>query len=270
MLKRIITFFVVAGIVSMFFFYDHITSDIIGFFALMVLVTILATNEFFTITSRGKGNQYEIIGYLIVLGMTLSSYMAEFKFFWNSNIMLVAVSFLFLVSLYELKTKKLISADNPVAFVIRSILYIGCFYPFIILIRGLDHGFAYIVYLIFTVATCDTAAYFIGIKFGKHKIAPAISPKKSVEGSIAGFFGAIIASYLLGAHYLGATNAILMGSIVGIFGQMGDFYESLLKRECEVKDSGWILPGHGGVMDRLDNAIFIVPFLYFYITKVIL
>ena len=108
------------------------------------------------------------------------------------------------------------------------------------------------------------------IIFGKHKIAPSISPKKSVEGSIAGFVGAIIMALICGTHYLGWPHSLDMGAIIGFFGQIGDFYESLMKREYDVKDSGWILPGHGGIMDRMDNAVFVAPIIFYYLTKVVL
>ncbi|HAR63156.1 MAG: hypothetical protein DKM50_13080 [Candidatus Margulisiibacteriota bacterium] len=270
MFKRFITIFVVAPIVFLFILYDVPPYGIIPFLMLMVAVAILATNEYFSITSYKKGNPYEIMGYVLVLAFVVSTYMKETMVFWNSKLSLLISILLVFGFITEVFLKKVIGCKNNFFVVIRGILYIGWFYSYFVLLRGLDHGFAYLIYLVLTIASCDTMAYIVGIKFGKHKIAPFISPKKSVEGCIAGFISAVIASYFLGAHYLGLNHAIIMGMIVGVFGQLGDLFESLIKRKYEVKDSGWILPGHGGILDRLDSASFIAPLIYYYLTMVIL
>ena len=114
----------------------------------------------------------------------------------------------------------------------------------------------------------DSAAYFIGVKWGKHKLFPRISPKKSWEGSIAGFIGAIIgfftASILLIPKFP-ILHSVIIGSIVGIIGQIGDLSESLLKRDAGIKDSSAILPGHGGILDRFDSILFVAPAVYIYL-----
>ena len=113
-----------------------------------------------------------------------------------------------------------------------------------------------------TIWLCDTFAYFIGTAYGKHKLAPKTSPKKSWEGAIAGFVGAIISFSLLDILFklnLPITFQLLFGSIVGVIGQIGDLAESKIKREFNVKDSSNILPGHGGFLDRLDSIMFVYP-----------
>lgn len=116
---------------------------------------------------------------------------------------------------------------------------------------------------------CDTFAYFFGKSFGKHKIYPKISPKKSWEGSIAGFVGAILAFAIL-VHFLipgfPIYHAIILGALSGSIGQIGDLAESQFKREAGVKDSSNILPGHGGIFDRFDSIIFVVPVVYIYLS----
>ena len=118
---------------------------------------------------------------------------------------------------------------------------------------------------------CDSAAYFIGKPFGKHKIAPSISPNKSWEGGIAGLIAAIAtwaAARALIPELAGISivTVFAMGIIVGVLGQIGDFAESLLKRDAGVKDSSSLIPGHGGVLDRIDSILFVAPITYFYLS----
>ncbi len=120
---------------------------------------------------------------------------------------------------------------------------------------------------------CDTAAYHTGIAIGKHKLFPRVSPNKTWEGAAAGFLFAILsalaARYLV-LPYLTVGNAVVLGLIVGTLGQVGDLFESLLKRDAGVKDSSNLLPGHGGVLDRFDSLLFVAPAVYIYIDFIIL
>jgi len=129
-----------------------------------------------------------------------------------------------------------------------------------------------IVALFASIWLCDSAAYFAGRAFGKRKLFERISPKKTWEGAIAGFIAAIFAFWLareLVMPYLSFTNAIVCGFIVGVFGQMGDLVESMLKRDAGVKDSSSLIPGHGGVLDRFDSLLFAAPLLFCYLDFVV-
>lgn len=119
---------------------------------------------------------------------------------------------------------------------------------------------------------CDSAAYFAGRAFGKHKLFERVSPKKTWEGAIAGFLGAIAAFLVMQAlvlPYLTVVQALICGMIVGIFGQLGDLVESLLKRDAGVKDSSALIPGHGGVLDRFDSILFVSPLLFLYLDFIV-
>ena len=128
----------------------------------------------------------------------------------------------------------------------------------------------FLVAMLASIWICDSAAYFIGRTFGKHKIAKSVSPNKSWEGGIAGLVAAI-AAWLIGREYISGlqevslSTAIVMGIIVGVFGQIGDFAESMLKRDAGVKDSSNLIPGHGGVLDRIDSILFVAPLTYLYL-----
>jgi len=120
----------------------------------------------------------------------------------------------------------------------------------------------------FTIWICDTFAYFVGKKWGNHKIAPAISPKKSWEGGIAGLMGAIISFIAFSNLFyldIGLVNSLFLGTIIGIFGQIGDFLESSFKRDVQLKDSSKLLGQHGGILDRFDSIIFTAPIVLLYI-----
>ena len=111
----------------------------------------------------------------------------------------------------------------------------------------------------------DTFAYFVGTYLGKHKLCPLISPGKTIEGAIGGMIGSVIAIMLLGVLFkLPVYHCIIMGILVGIAAPLGDLVESAIKRFAGVKDSGQILPGHGGILDRFDSILFTVPAIYYY------
>lgn len=115
--------------------------------------------------------------------------------------------------------------------------------------------------------TNDTFAYIVGKNFGKHKLFPSISPKKTIEGFIGGMIFSIIASYFIATYFIQTNNVyiwIIIAVIVSVFSTLGDLVESKFKRIANVKDSGTIMPGHGGILDRLDSIIFVVPFIYVF------
>lgn len=119
---------------------------------------------------------------------------------------------------------------------------------------------------------CDSAAYFAGRAFGKHKLFPRVSPNKTWEGAVAGFIfavGTFLLARALVLPYLSPFSAIVCGVIVGLFGQLGDLIESLLKRDAGVKDSSALIPGHGGILDRFDSLMFVAPLLYLYLDFIV-
>lgn len=163
------------------------------------------------------------------------------------------------------------------AWTIGGILYIGWLLSHFVTLRGLDDGRNWVFLALFATFASDTAAFFIGRALGKHPLAPSISPGKTREGAIAGVFGAIIVSLFFSLpRFFTLTNplylpdfsywqAILLGLLISVFGQLGDLVESLLKRNMRVKESGKLIPGHGGVLDRLDSVVFAGIVVYYYV-----
>ena len=150
---------------------------------------------------------------------------------------------------------------------VAGILYIGWLLGYLVALRGLENGREWVLFALFVTFASDSAAYFIGSAFGKHPMAPGISPKKTWEGAAGGIAGAIgIAMLLLLILDLPLTyiQAIPLATGASIFGQMGDLLESLFKRSAGVKDSGNSMPGHGGFLDRMDSVVFAGAFVYYY------
>jgi phosphatidate cytidylyltransferase len=151
---------------------------------------------------------------------------------------------------------------------LTGVLYVGWLISYLVALR-LDTGRDWIYLTLFVIFATDTAAYFVGRAIGKHKIAPSISPGKTWEGAVAGVIGAVIVCYLFTLKTplqipLNILQSVILGFAVSIFGQIGDLAESKLKRLTGVKDSGKIMPGHGGILDRLDSILFAGVVVYFY------
>ena len=150
-----------------------------------------------------------------------------------------------------------------------GIIYCGWFPLHLIFLRNLhcerfDSGLGFVVLMFTAILLTDIGCYYIGTKFGKHKLAPVISPNKTIEGSIGGIIsailGAVVVSFFIGFEWYWA---VVVGLICTVFAQIGDLCESLIKRDAGVKDSGDSLPGHGGFLDRTDSFIFTIPVMYY-------
>lgn len=148
-----------------------------------------------------------------------------------------------------------------------GVIYVAATMPFWGLMRELQQGNVLLFMGIASVAMCDSFALFAGKKFGRRKFAPMTSPKKTMEGFFAGLVGSVLTAFiirLVAWNELSLIHVVVIGTVIGFVGPMGDLVESLFKRDYHVKDSGHLIPGHGGVLDRLDALIFVGPFLYWY------
>lgn len=163
---------------------------------------------------------------------------------------------------------------DDVAYTLFGMIYIPFLLSFAILTRNMARGFEYIWLVIIGASVTDIFAYFAGTLFGRHKILPAISPKKTVEGSIGGAIGCMLVMLLYGLLVINRPGAepvevghfVLMGLLCGIFSQIGDWAASSIKRTAGIKDFGHLIPGHGGMMDRCDSFLFVAPVVYLYIS----
>jgi len=148
-----------------------------------------------------------------------------------------------------------------------GVLYVGFFTPHFVLLRESGDGWRWVLFTIFAAMGSDSGGYLVGRAVGRHKLAPSISPSKTVEGALGGLAGAMLIAAICHAVFFGALGrgeAVALGAAIGVLAQFGDLCESALKRAFGAKDSGWIIPGHGGILDRLDSLLFPVVFTYYY------
>jgi phosphatidate cytidylyltransferase len=207
------------------------------------------------------------LGTLALIGWSLDHYLASF-------LTLGAL----LIMTWELFRKKEHVFQNFSATLFSS-LFVGLFVGYLIRLHSLETGVATVwnagfgpwavISIFLGVWICDMLAYLLGSAFGKHKIFPRVSPNKSWEGSISGLVGAILTMLLFMWFNLlpglEIMDAVILGFITGGLGQVGDFAESLVKRDLAIKDSSNLLPGHGGAWDRMDSLLFAIPLGYLYI-----
>lgn len=157
-----------------------------------------------------------------------------------------------------------------VATTLLGMVYCGWFPLHLIFLRDLscdkyDSGLGFVVLMFISILLTDVGCYYVGTKLGKHKLAPVISPNKTIEGSVGGVFFAISGAMVIG-WYLGLQwyLSLFAGMVCTVFAQIGDLSESLIKRDAGVKDSGTSLPGHGGFLDRTDSFILTIPIMYYF------
>lgn len=178
-------------------------------------------------------------------------------------LLFVGFSLLFLSRIHTIQ-----NAAHEVALALLAFLYIPFLLMHLILLRETTFGVQWLFVIMLIVMTNDAAAYYIGSAYGKHRLYPLVSPKKSVEGAVGGLFGSLVGALLSKLIYfpqLTFVDVVITSLIIGAVGQAGDLFESMLKRSFGVKDSGSIIPGHGGVLDRLDSILFAAPVTYYYV-----
>jgi len=235
------------------------------FTILVSICGLLAVFEFYRMASGLKMPPLTYLGLIWTLLFILSPHF-NYDFF----VPLLLTSAVILPLLWLLLRPQKEGVLIGWAWTITGILYVGWLLSYFVALRGMDDGRNLVFLALFATFSSDTTAFFIGRAWGKHRLAPNISPGKTWEGAIGGIFGAIIVSLLFTLPTpLHLTfdywQAMLLGLLVSTFGQLGDLVESLLKRKVGVKDSGKLLPGHGGFLDRIDSIVFAGVVVYYYV-----
>lgn len=236
------------------------------FFLLLEFAIFIGLYEFYRMIEKGGLGCYKWAG--IILGILLS--LAIFKGTYINLVIASSVIILFIIRIFEGNT-----SDNTFSYVsntVFGIVYVSFLMSYLGTIRNSgDNGRELIFFVLLVTWMGDTTAYYGGRSFGKHKLAPAISPKKTVEGAVIGLMGSIAGAIIAKSWFLDISilNAIVSGILIGVFGQFGDLSESIIKRNLQVKDSGGIIPGHGGILDRVDSLLFSAPVFYYYYSYII-
>ncbi|WP_296316897.1 phosphatidate cytidylyltransferase [Winogradskyella sp. UBA3174] len=184
------------------------------------------------------------------------------------QVLLVITIFVNLILIKDLFTEKKIPLFESKPF-IATTFYLSSGFVFLLLITNYENSFSPLLLLgsFILVWINDSAAYIVGKNLGRQKLFPSISPKKTIEGFLGGLFFACISSYFIAefTETLDFTSWLILATIVSVLGTIGDLIESKFKRQAGVKDSGVIMPGHGGLLDRLDSIIFTAPFIYLFL-----
>ncbi len=262
--------FVLVLVVAFFFFYS------IFFNLLFTALCLIAVHEIYNAFQFGKRSLYIYIGFVPVVVLVMLSDSMKIRSFLMPVIYAFLI-FLVIILIAHINTLNFAKLSGMLVF---SAIVVFCFYSLINLKYRLprdSYGHDSIYFFILILAYAwggDTAAYFTGMLWGKHKLAPRVSPKKTIEGAIGGVAGSIILGLIVTFVYLqfvrqNQTDEIVsgkyylvvvaFGAVASVLGILGDLFASAIKRQCGIKDFGSLLPGHGGVLDRFDSLIFIAP-----------
>lgn len=233
-------------------------------FGVMLMISLIGMTELYKIVKINK-ELLGILGYLTAIVFYFLIYFNQMQY----QMLLFVIFLMLLMFTYVIRFPKYTTEQIAIAFL--GLFYVSIMLSYIYQIRIEEDG-ALIIWLVFIGAWgSDTCAYCIGVLFGKHKVTPQLSPKKSLEGCIAGVVGAALLGFLYAViiqdHLKGIENPQLVFAVIGaassIISQLGDLAASAIKRNHSIKDYGNLIPGHGGILDRFDSIIFIAPMVYY-------
>jgi len=258
--KRYITSLILISITFLAVMFYFICGIVVTIFILISLY------EFFYMVEKKGVRLFKSLGIFIGALIPISIY---FKFSVREELQFFLIVIgLFLLFLLELTKKENHQPILSISATIFGILYISWCFSFIIRIRQLPDGILLVAFLLLITKASDIGAYFWGVRFGKTYLAKRISPKKSLEGAMGGFLTSLFVGFgfSFSVHSLFFWEKIFLIIILAVVSQLGDLFESLIKRDCQVKDSGKILPGMGGILDVIDSIIFTAPTFYLFLT----
>jgi len=237
-------------------------------FAIIISIAcILALWEYFGIVLYRSQSlslfSFQLSAFIIGPAIIWAAYINSFKIILGLIILNLIVSVL--ISLPKFKFDSLVS--EIVTKQVLGIVYIPLLISYLVLIRNGIHGVSWIYFLLFIVFSGDIGSFYIGSFFGRHKLCPAVSPNKTIEGSVGGLVANLGSGALFKYFFMPLLPwglSILFFLSIGVAGQVGDLFESELKRAGNIKDSGTLLPGHGGILDRVDALLFAAPVAYLF------
>jgi len=233
------------------------------YFFVMLALALIGLNEFYRLVRR-----YRPLPLAGFIGVGVMLYMAWFRTPFGL-LGAIAVAFL-LVAVLGLLIGPKRGVSVRMAVTLLGILYLGLGFSALLMLRRLDVGAAAVLTVIFGTWAGDTMAYFTGRFFGATPMAPRLSPKKTWEGFAGGAIGTVLLVVFIGLYTdLGPGDSLALGAVIAVVGPLGDLFESLVKRDVQIKDSGRGIPGHGGVLDRFDALLWSSVAAYFLLTVVL-
>jgi phosphatidate cytidylyltransferase len=279
---------IISGVIAavILFVIMRLTPFVMGI--VIFIASLIALYEFYHALRKADFHPINSVGFIVC---TLFLLYISRAFVNNSNIVLanffnfifqkdIIYLIVYILTIYMLvqivfRYKELKLED--IAITLLGLIYIPFLLSFILLVRLMDNGYELSWVAFIGAFSTDTFAYFIGKFFGKKKVLPEVSPNKTVAGCIGGVIGGIICVTLYGALYINNVTSlnvniyhyIIIGLLCGIVAQLGDWTASAIKRSVNIKDFGHIMPGHGGILDRIDSLLFVAPAVYFYINLLI-
>ena len=237
---------------------------------LLAIVTIIAMNEYLNAISK-VCKPIRWVSYVSCLGVLFLHIIPKENL---QLIMIISIPTIILILFAHIIATNMKITFKDVAYTFMGIIYIVLFMMFISIINGMPDGKILIWYTIFAAWGTDIFAFFIGQKFGKHKFSK-VSPKKSIEGCIAGTIGAVVImliyTYIANTYWNMDYSYIyisIIGVILSLISQIGDFAASSIKRYVDIKDYSNLIPGQGGILDRIDSLMFLAPFAYLFFTGI--
>ncbi len=246
----------------------------LAFFAVVLIALLIAGFEFFQMTQHVGHRPILLLGLVLIAlflfdafahtdGLLKSAFGADS---WFREVVTIALVFSLILAVFWHEEDWIASW----ALTFLGALYIGWLGSYAILVRALQNGLVWTAIALLTVWATDTGAYFVGTRIGRHGFFTSISPKKTWEGAIGGVASATLTMLVLGTLAgLAPIHSMIFGFGISVAGTFGDLAESLLKRQTGVKDSGNIVPGHGGLLDRIDSLLFAAVFAYYYLTLIL-
>lgn len=233
--------------------------------AFVFALSLMALWEFFNALRQKEFKPIDIAAYILLTAY----YLINNNFEAMMYILVVATFLLLIVPVIDLEYTFI-----DVSLTLLGFVYAGILFSTVYLVNAKSNG-SYLVWLVFISSwLSDTAAYYSGKFFGKHKLCPKVSPKKTVEGSIGGLLGATLFCGIFGiilnryVYIMPLYHYFIIGALCGVFGQFGDLVASSVKRYVGIKDYSNLIPGHGGILDRFDSIIFSATVIFYYLTFV--
>jgi phosphatidate cytidylyltransferase len=253
---------IITGVIAGLAFITLLVLGDLWYAGLIVLCSIIGYREYLQMNGYMPFKLTAVAGLIALLCLTIPWGLLGIT--WTISFTTVIWFAMFLLLFITVASKNKITIDQ-VSVILLGVVYIGFGFNYMIEARLADNGLFWTIMVFVCIWASDAGAYFVGSKLGKHPLWPQISPKKSIEGALGGVVIAMILAVcfaLYAPDLLNVGKSLLLGFVIAVVGQIGDLIQSAYKRVKGIKDTGTLLPGHGGVLDRMDSWLIVFPFIY--------